>query len=138
MAVRVIQNVDVASGDARLSKEYAEVATAEDVTNAVDSLKNKLETQLNGLELEIKRLKNEKITEEELSKAKEKLLGNYILAQETNLEKASLTGGYEALELGYDFGEKYIELINSVTPDDILKAANKYFNDNYILSVVTK
>ena len=97
-----------------------------------------LEKAKQGLFGEIKRLKNEKITEEELSKAKEKLLGNYILAQETNLEKASLTGGYEALELGYDFGEKYIELINSVTPDDILKAANKYFNDNYILSVVTK
>jgi len=97
-----------------------------------------LEKAKQGLFDEIKRLKTQKITEDELSKAKEKLLGNYILSQETNLQKASLTGGYEALNLGYDFGEKYTELINSVTADDIFTAANKYFNENYILSVVTK
>lgn len=97
-----------------------------------------LEKSKQGLFNEIKRLKTEQVTEKELTDAKEKLLGNYIISQETNLEKASLLGGYEALGLGYEFKNCYEQLINSVTTTDIIEVANKYFNDNYVLSIVSK
>lgn len=97
-----------------------------------------LEKSKEGLFEEINRLKTEYVGDHELKEAKEKLLGNYIIGQETNLDKASTTGWYETSTRGYEFGDRYEELINSVTDADIIETANKYFTDNYILSVVTK
>ena len=97
-----------------------------------------LEKSKKGLFEEIKRLKTEYVGDKELADAKEKLLGNYIIGLETNLDKASNVGWYEASGRGYEFKDKYINLINSVTDADIIRVANKYFTDNYILSVVTK
>ncbi|MBR1425613.1 insulinase family protein [bacterium] len=97
-----------------------------------------LEKSKEGLFNEIKRLKTEYVGDNELKNAKEKLLGNYILGQETNLDKASTLGWYEASTRGYEFKDNYIALINSVTDADIINVANKYFTDNYILSIVTK
>ena len=87
---------------------------------------------------EIKRLKTEYVGDKELKDAKDKLLGNYVIGLETNLDKASNLGWYEASTRGYEFKDKYEQLINSVTDSDIIEVANKYFNDNYILSIVTK
>lgn len=97
-----------------------------------------LEKAKAGLFEEIKKLKTEHVGDKELKDAKEKLIGNYIISLETNLEKSSIIGKYEALGLGYDFKDRYIDLINNVTDTDIIEVANKYFNNNYILSVVTK
>ena len=97
-----------------------------------------LEKSKQGLFNEIKRLKTEYVGDKELKEAKEKLLGNYIIGLETNLDKAENIGWYEASGRGYQFKDKYIDLINSVTDADIIEVANKYFNDNYILSIVTK
>lgn len=91
-----------------------------------------------GLFEEINRLKTEYVGDKELKDAKEKLIGNYVIGLETNLEKASMTGKYETMGLGYEFKDKYIDLINNVTDTDIIEVANKYFNENYIMSVVTK
>ena len=96
-----------------------------------------LEQAKEGLFAEIKRLKTEYVGDKELKDAKEKLIGNYIIGLETNLDKASTLGGYEALGVGYEFDTQYQELINSVKDTDILEVANKYFNDNYVLSIVS-
>lgn len=97
-----------------------------------------LEKAKQGLFAEIKRLKTEYVGDQELRDAKEKLLGNYVIGLETNLDKASNIGWYEASTRGYEFKEKYEALINSITDSDIIEVANKYFTDNYIMSVVTK
>ena len=98
-----------------------------------------LEKAKEGLFSEIKKLKTEYVGDKELSDAKEKLIGNYILNQETNLDKASLLCGYEVLGLGYDFKNQYEKLVKDVTEADIINVANKYFKDsNYVLSIVTK
>ena len=97
-----------------------------------------LEKAKQGLFNEIKRLKTEYVGDKELRDAKDKLLGNYIIGLETNLEKASNLGWYEASGRGYEFKDNYEKLINSVTDADIIDVANKYFTDNYILSIVTK
>ena len=91
-----------------------------------------------GLFNEIKRLKTEYVGDKELKDAKEKLLGNYVIGLETNLDKASNIGWYEASTRGYEFKDNYEKLINSVTDSDIIEVANKYFTNNYILSIVTK
>lgn len=97
-----------------------------------------LDKAKSGLFTEITRLKTEYVGDKELQDAKEKLLGNYVIGLETNLDKASNIGWYEASTRGYEFKDKYEKLINSVTDSDIIEIANKYFTDDYILSIVTK
>jgi len=85
---------------------------------------------------EINRLKTEYVGTKELQEAKDKLLGQFVISQETNLEKASTIGWFEASNRGYDFKTTYPKLVNEVTENDIIEVANKYFNDNYVLSIV--
>ena len=85
---------------------------------------------------EVFRLKKEFVGSKELQEAKDKLLDHYIIGQETNLDKATTLGWFEASGRGYKFDDQYAQLINSVTESDIIEVANKYFNNNYILSIV--
>jgi len=87
---------------------------------------------------EINKLKTEFVGTKELKEAKDKLLGHFILSQETNLDKASTIGWFETAGTGYTFTDEYEKLINSVTESDIINVANKYFNNNYVLSIVKK
>ncbi len=88
------------------------------------------------LKQEVFRLKTEFVGSKELQEAKDKLLGNYIISQETNLDKATTLGWFETSGRGYEFDEEYTKLINNVTESDIIEVANKYFNNNYVLSIV--
>ena len=88
------------------------------------------------LQQEVFRLKTEFVGSKELQDAKDKLLGNYIISQETNLDKATTIGWFETSGRGYQFDDEYVKLINSVTESDIIEVANKYFNNNYVLSIV--
>ncbi|DAB25158.1 TPA: peptidase M16, partial [Candidatus Gastranaerophilales bacterium HUM_20] len=54
----------------------------------------------------------------------------------TNLDKATTIGWFETTGRGYQFDDEYIKLINNVTESDIIEVANKYFNNNYVLSIV--
>ncbi len=85
---------------------------------------------------EVNRLKTEFVSDKELQEAKDKIMGNYVLSQETNLEKASTVGWFEASGRGFDFKDKYEKTINSVTASDIVDVANRYFTKNYVTSVV--
>lgn len=85
---------------------------------------------------EITKIKAEFVSDKELQEAKDKILGNYVLSQETNLEKASTIGWFEASGRGIDYKNKYEKLINSVTASDIIEVANKYFNGDYAISIV--
>ena len=89
-----------------------------------------------GMLNEIEKLKKEFVTEKELKEAKDKLLGNFVLSMETNLDKASLINNLEVSGRNYDFIDKYPQLVNSVTLQDIIKTANKYFNLPYVFTVV--
>ena len=65
-----------------------------------------LEKSKQGLFSEIEKLKTEYVGDKELKDAKEKLIGNYVIGLETNLDKASNTGWYEASTRGYEFREQ--------------------------------
>ncbi len=85
---------------------------------------------------EVFRLKTEFVGSKELQEAKDKLLGHYIIGQETNLDKATTIGWFEASGRGYKFDDQYAQLINSVTENDIIEVANRVFTNNYVLSIV--
>ena len=85
---------------------------------------------------EVFRFKTEFVTTQELENAKDKLIGHYIISKETNLDKASVLGWFETTGRGYEFDNEYKNLIRSVTESDIIETANKYFGNNYVISVV--
>ena len=85
---------------------------------------------------EIERLKMEFVSDTELQDAKSRLKGSFIIALETNSEKASVIGSFEALGLGYDFLEKYIKMIDETTASDIIRVSNKYFNNIFVESTI--
>lgn len=85
---------------------------------------------------ELEKLKTEFVSDKELNEAKEKLIGNYLLSLETNEDKASTFAWYEASNRGFEFNARYPDIINSVSSQDIIYVANKYFNDNYTISIV--
>jgi len=83
---------------------------------------------------EIERLKTSYITDKELEDAKNKLKGNYILALETNGDKAENYAVCEISGDGCDFPDRIFGLIDEVTVNDVIEAANKYFSKPYIMS----
>ena len=85
---------------------------------------------------EVNRLKTEFVSDSELKDAKDRLKGGFIVALETNSEKASTVGLFETYGLGYDFLNEYTRLIDEVTASDIVKVANKYFTSNMVQSDV--
>jgi len=85
---------------------------------------------------ELNRLKTEPLSEEELKTSKDKIVGKYWLGIETNAEKADYLGMFETLGKGYKFLYNYPDEINSVTIQDIIRTANKYFTNNYVISTV--
>lgn len=85
---------------------------------------------------EVERLKKEFVSEAELKGAKDKLIGNYLIGLETNLEKAVTVCNFETSGRGFEFIEEYRTYINAVTASDIISVANKYFNNNKVTSIV--
>lgn len=88
------------------------------------------------IQKEIERMKMEFVSDTELQDAKDRLKGGLIIALETNAEKASVIGMFEALGFGYDFFEKYVKMIDEITASDIIRVSNKYFNNIYVEATV--
>lgn len=99
---------------------------------------NTLEKAKEKMLNEINRLKTQFVSDKELREAKDRLLGKFVIALETNSDKAATLGWFEASGRGYEFIDKYTNLINSVTVSDIVETANKYFNGNYVTSIITR
>jgi zinc protease len=85
---------------------------------------------------EINSLLTKKLSEEELCLAKQRLVGYLALSQETNSQRANQRGRYEILNKDYDFSDKYEKLVESVSADDIIEVANKYFKQPFVTSIV--
>ena len=89
-----------------------------------------------GLMNEIAKLKRNFVSSKELEQAKDRIIGNYLLSKETNSEKANAVAQMELYGRGYDFDLKYADYINSVTEQDIIEAANKYFSAPFVMVTV--
>lgn len=88
---------------------------------------------------EIKKMRTDLVSEEDLKNAKAKYIGNFVM----QIEKPSTVARYalmtETQNLPADFYENYIKNINAVTPEDIRNAAQKYFkSDNSRIVIVGK
>ena len=97
---------------------------------------DKLEYSKTKMFAEMNRMKMEFVSDTELQDAKDRLKGGFVIAMETNSEKASNIGLFETFGFGYDFLNTYTKMIDEVTASDIIRVANKYFNNVYVESDV--
>ena len=89
-----------------------------------------------GILAEIDTIKNEMVTTKELNDAKDKILGNFLLSQETNMDEANTLNWFSSLGYGLNALEEYKKLIGEVSQSDVIEVANKYFSKPYIYTVV--
>ncbi|WP_281238068.1 M16 family metallopeptidase [Flavobacterium praedii] len=76
---------------------------------------------------EIKRIRIEKVSDEVLATVKAGYIGRFVMQVEKPQTVARYALNIETEKLPADFYEKYIQTINAVTADDVLRVANKYF-----------
>lgn len=96
-----------------------------------------IQTAVEGFKVEIDKLKSTPVSDEELLGGKNNILGKRQFILETNMRQAASMGLYEFIGVGYDFESKYQRLVNDVTADDIMRVANKYFTEDYVLYILS-
>ena len=75
---------------------------------------------------EIEKLKTNKISQRELERAKNQLMADFIRNLDSNLGLANILSYFEILVGDYRYITEHIKVIEKVTPDDIMRVANKY------------
>jgi predicted Zn-dependent peptidase len=76
---------------------------------------------LAGLQQEINRLANERLSDDELATVKQKYLGQFALSHDTNAHQAYYLGFYESLGVGHTLDATLPDLIHSVTAEQLQK-----------------
>ena len=94
------------------------------------------EAALAEIYFELKKLGNEEIPEQELSTVKNNMLGNIL---ETIDGPFNLAGTYKVLlaeNLDFSYLYDFVQVIKSITPPELTRLANKYFNPDEISQFV--
>ena len=95
-----------------------------------------IQVSIDGFKREMDKIMNEPISDEELENAKNNAIGRRQFYYQTNMIEAMTSGYYESFGLGYDFEEKLIDSIKSVTKEKIMEVASKYFSKSNALCVL--
>lgn len=76
---------------------------------------------------EVNRIRTEKVSEEDLANAKAKYVGDFVRAVERPQTIAQYALNIKVNDLPSDFYTTYLQKINAVTAEDVMRVANKYF-----------
>jgi len=85
---------------------------------------------------EIAKLATEGLSQEELDRAKAKILGADAIRNQSNAALGALCATNELMGLGFDYDKSHTEAIQKVTLEDIRHVAQKYFRDGKSVEVV--
>ena len=97
----------------------------------------KIEPVKTALLDEIRKLANDGLTNEELARAKKKLIGQQEIANQSNEAFGYQCALEEIYGLGFDYYKRLEHDVDAVTLDDIKRVAAKYFRDQpYVLATV--
>lgn len=137
MSSRMYKNLREQDGLAyQLGSNYSPKAVGGFFLTYIGTKPETLDYSKEKINQEIERLKMEFVSDTELKDAQERLKGGFIIAMETNAEKASVLGMFEAMGFGYDFLDEYVKMIDDTTASDIIRVANKYFGNIFVESMV--
>jgi zinc protease len=79
-----------------------------------------------GLGEEVARLREEPVPADELARAKTFLAGNVVLDMRTNARQSFYRAFFDLMGVGPDYVERYQQVIDSVTSDDVQRVAGRY------------
>jgi zinc protease len=85
---------------------------------------------------QVRRIRAEGVTDEELRDAKNYLIGSFPLRLETSRKIADFLTAVQFYNLGDDYIDKYKDYVGNVTREDVLRIARKYLNDQDIEIIV--
>jgi zinc protease len=85
---------------------------------------------------EIRRIREQGVTEKELQEAKDYLTGSFPLRLDTNRRVARFLAQVEFLGLGLDYVERYPGLIRQVSREDIIRVARTHLRLEDLIVVV--
>ena len=92
---------------------------------------------LEGIKAELKKIRDEKVSDEELKDAKSYITGSFPLKFDTNAKISNFLVQIEFYNLGLDYLNEYVKKIEGITKDDIMRVAKKYIDtENYIMVAV--
>ena len=95
-----------------------------------------LDRAIEGLRKEIKRIVEEPVSETEVETAKAYLTGSFVFHFQKNLQIADFLIDAETYDLGFDYLEKYPELIRGITVSDVTRVARAYLDPDHLTTVV--
>jgi len=82
-------------------------------------------------------MKAESISNQELQDAKDYLIGSFPRRLETVRKTADFIAAVQYYRLGDDYIDRYKDYVAKVTKEDVLRVARKYLDDeNYVLVIV--
>ncbi|MBF0564672.1 MAG: insulinase family protein [Nitrospirae bacterium] len=118
---------------------FASYKHAGDFTAVIQTKNEMANTAIREMLKQIKKMKQDKVTDQELQGAKDFLIGSFPRRIDTMDKISNFMAQVEFLGLGLDYEQKYKDYINAVTTQDVHRVANKYLDDvNYQLVVVGK
>lgn len=95
-----------------------------------------IKTSISGFKEEIEKIKTIPVSETELKNAVNNLIGKQQFVTETNSQQANMMAYYSIMGKPFEYQKAVVEMLHKVTPNDILSCANKYFTDDYVLSII--
>jgi len=97
----------------------------------------KLDQAIAGVLRELKKVREEGLSGEEVERAKKYLIGNFEIGLQTNGAQAGQISSDELYGLGYDHYRRYADEIRKVSKEEVHRVAKKYFTlDAYALAIV--
>jgi zinc protease len=102
-------------------------------------MQTKNETALQAIGIakaELRRIRQEPVSEAELNDAKDYLTGSFPLRFDTMRKVANFLAQVEYFELGLEYLERYPELIREITGDDVTRVAQKYLEPEKLIIVL--
>jgi zinc protease len=85
---------------------------------------------------EMRRMREQPVSEQELNDAKDYLIGSFPLRFDTNRKVASFLAQVEYYELGLDYPERYGDFIRKVSREDVARVAKQYLRPDDLITVV--
>ncbi len=95
-----------------------------------------IDVSLAGFKEEIDKIKEELVSEEELTNAKNNIIGKQQFITETNSQQSTALAYYGIMGLGFDYQAKIIDKIKKVTSEQLKECANKYFTNKSVITVL--
>jgi predicted Zn-dependent peptidase len=97
---------------------------------------DQFEVAREGILDELRKVRSEPVSDEELRASKTYIKGTFVMGQERNSSQASMLARFESVGLGHGYAQRYPGLIDRVTAEDVLRVARTHLGDAYALGAV--